>query len=377
MVPLQMVGVLSALLFAINCGSEVLFINGLHRSQYVLIALLQVALAIWAIGEGSTFDKQSTPINLNTLRILLWLQLALVLGRHALSASAGPPGSGTPSSSHLSSSIDLQTSLLFAPIYLLVFLVINQLLIKAFSQAENVRANQLDEARLDLQRKLKTSLVASSIAHEINQPLSAMLLNIELAANDLDKLGPTGTTLQTRLSQLAEDSRLVVSTIGTMRNLLRNVQTEHSPFNLTVVIKSALLQQQHLIRSNNIEISTCGLDQNLQLLGDGGQLQIAISNLLRNGVEALEQENISKPRISISLSNHQRKIIVQVADNGPGFAANTLEQLPLSTTKQQGSGLGLYLVRTAVENNGGSLILGRSKQLGGAEATLVFPVATS
>jgi signal transduction histidine kinase len=154
------------------------------------------------------------------------------------------------------------------------------------------------------------------------------------------------------------------------------VQTEHSLFNLTVVIKSALLQQQHLIRSNNIEITTCGLDQNLQLLGDGGQLQIAISNLLRNGVEALAQENISEPRLSVRLSIHQRQIIVQVADNGPGFAANTLEQLPLSTTKQQGSGLGLYLVRTAVENNGGSLILGRSKQLGGAEARLVFPMAS-
>ncbi len=376
MLPLQMVGVLSALLFAINCGSEVLFINGLHRSQYDLIALLQVALAIWATVELSTFNKQSTPINLNNLSLILWLQLALVLGRHALSGSAGPLGSGTPSSSELSSFVTLETSILFAPIYLLVFLVINHLLIKAFSQAEHVRANQLDEARLDLQRKLKTSLVASSISHEINQPLSAMLLNIELAADDLEKLGPSGTTLQTRLSQLAEDSRLVVSTIGTMRNLLRNVQTEHSLFNLTVVIKSALLQQQHLIRSNNIEITTCGLDQNLQLLGDGGQLQIAISNLLRNGVEALAQENISEPRLSVRLSRHQRQIIVQVADNGPGFAANTLEQLPLSTTKQQGSGLGLYLVRTAVENNGGSLILGRSKQLGGAEARLVFPMAS-
>ena len=341
-----------------------------------MIALLQVALAIWAKVELSTFNTQSTPINLNHLSLFLWLQLALVLGRYALPGSSGLLGSGTPSSSELSSSVTLETSILFAPIYLLVFLFINHLLIKAFSQAEHVRANQLDEARLDLQRKLKTSLVASSISHEINQPLSAMLLNIELATDDLEKLGPTGTTLQTRLSQLAEDSRLVVSTIGTMRNLLRNVQTEQSLFNLTVVIKSALLQQQHLIRSNNIEITTCGLDQNLQLLGDGGQLQIAISNLLRNGVEALAQENISEPRLSVRLSRHQRQIIVQVADNGPGFAANTLEQLPLSTTKQQGSGLGLYLVRTAVENNGGSLILGRSKQLGGAEARLVFPMAS-
>jgi len=113
------------------------------------------------------------------------------------------------------------------------------------------------------------------------------------------------------------------------------------------------------------------------MLGDGSQLQIAVVNLLRNAVEALEQERIAQPQIEISLSRMQKQIKLQVADNGPGFMGINLEQLPLQTTKRQGSGLGLYVVRTAVENHGGSMSIGRSEKLGGAEITLIFPKADS
>jgi nitrogen fixation/metabolism regulation signal transduction histidine kinase len=73
----------------------------------------------------------------------------------------------------------------------------------------------------------------------------------------------------------------------------------------------------------------------------------------------------------------QNQIKLQVADNGPGFIEISLGQLPLRTTKRQGSGLGLYVVLTAVENHGGSMSIGRSKKLGGAEITLIFPKADS
>ncbi|MEN9878517.1 MAG: hypothetical protein RLZZ158_1556, partial [Cyanobacteriota bacterium] len=133
---------------------------------------------------------------------------------------------------------------------------------------------------------------------------------------------------------------------------------------------------RNLLRSKNLTLTAIGVKLKFLLLGDGSQVQIAVVNLLRNAVEALEQERIAQPQIEISLSRMHKQIKLQVADNGPGFMGINLEQLPLQTTKRQGSGLGLYVVRTAVENHGGSMSIGRSEKLGGAEITLIFPTIT-
>lgn len=68
-------------------------------------------------------------------------------------------------------------------------------------------------------------------------------------------------------------------------------------------------------------------------------------------------------------------MLLRVADKGPGFAGAMLAQLPLSTTKPSGSGIDLYVARTTAEHHGGSLSLGRSASLGGAEVTLELPAA--
>ena len=373
MIALQMVGLLSALIFALNCGYEVLHVNSLHSSQYILIALLQCILALWAIIEIFAADNKRDPIPLKSLKIFLWLQLAIIVIRHIETLYGHAANSNGDS---MVDNINFDLAIAFAPAYLFVFLGINKLLINAFAHAEYLRANQLEQSRQELQRKLKTSLVASSVAHEINYPLSTMALNIHLATEDLEKIGAAAAPIQIRLNQLAVDSRLVVSTIETMRTLLRNVQTEHSEFDLSSSVLSALKYQRNLLRSKNITLTAIGVKLKFLMLGDGSQLQIAVVNLLRNAVEALEQERIAQPQIEISLSRMHKQIKLQVADNGPGFMGINLEQLPLQTTKRQGSGLGLYVVRTAVENHGGSMSIGHSEKLGGAEITLIFPTIT-
>ena len=371
MLPLQVVGVLSAMLFAIGCGYEVLYINGLHAPQYGLIALLQIALATWAIVELEAIAKSDRSLLLRSLKFLLWTQLAIVLARHLwafffdLPVSEGRVGLG---------SIPVEASLVFASGYFFVFLAINRSLIHCFSYAEQMRANQVEQAREELSRKLKTSLEASSVAHEINQPLGSILLNINLAMQELDsRMSPSAASFRLRLSQISDDSSRVVSTIEIMRNLLRNVQTEHSIFDFSVVVKTALIHQKISFASKNVVLTAEGLNLVHRLRGDGGQLQMALGNLLRNAVEAIDQGNIVNPRLDVAVSRIRDSVILKVADNGPGFSQYMPDQSPLSTTKPQGSGLGLYLVRLAVENNGGSMCLGRSELLGGAEVTLVFP----
>ena len=373
--PLQAVSALSTIVFAISCGYEVLFINRLHISQYFLIAILQVAIATWAIAELKFVTGCDIDHPLKSLKFVLWAQLLVIFTRHIYAFFFELPAHF---GRHQVDGLLIESSAAFIVAYLFIFLSINNSLISCFSYAEKNRVNQLDDARQELTRKLRTSLVAAGIAHEINQPLSTILLNIDMAVRELDgQYPPSVTDLQLRLGQILADSNRVVSTIETMRNLLRNVQTAQSLFDISTAVKTTLLSEKSLLDSRHVLITTSGLNFCHQLFGDRGQMQIAVSNLVRNTVEALAGAGTSNPQLTVTLSATRSDIILKLADNGPGFPVTMRENDFLVTTKPHGTGLGLYLARVAVENNGGVMHLGCSKLLGGAEVTLVFPARST
>ncbi|MFM7550624.1 MAG: ATP-binding protein [Cyanobacteriota bacterium] len=121
-----------------------------------------------------------------------------------------------------------------------------------------------------------------------------------------------------------------------------------------------------------VSVLTRGLEQPAACVGDRDQLQRMVLNLLRNCIEAVP----SGGQVELRLEQRASGLRLEVADNGPGFPASTLAAagLPIASSKQRGFGLGLYLVRRAVANNDGQLLLGRS-DLGGASAQVLLPVA--
>ena len=133
-----------------------------------------------------------------------------------------------------------------------------------------------------------------------------------------------------------------------------------------------MLNDKYFLDSHRIVVEKLGFNHKVLIYGDGGQLQIAIANILRNSVEALSRENTKQRRLMLVFSRYQKRVSFSVSDNGSGFIQPNPEDLILSTTKTTGSGIGLYLVRLAAENNGGSVSFGRNKLLGGAEVTLSF-----
>jgi signal transduction histidine kinase len=378
---LQIVGILSTFIFAINCCFEVLFLNRLYTSQIFLIPLLLVLLAVWTIAEIS-YRSAATETNcavgvsipLKNLRLVLILQLAIILFRHY---APFEPNLAYLNSDNKGFNNLFEVSILALTLYFIQFILVSHFLIQAFSSAEKMRSRELNFSRLELQRKLKASLMASSVAHEINQPLSTIILNIQLATNELVHRPLPTVNLGKRLSQIESESKRVVSTIAVMRNLLRNVQTDHRVFDLALVARSALLYQKSFLDSNQISVDLIGLEHECKLFGDSGQLQIAISNLLRNSMEALSCQATNKRHLLLDLSQHRGSICLRVSDNGPGFSESMSLDLILHSTKTDGSGIGLYLVRLAVENHGGSLRFDRSNQLGGAEVTMLLPTKLS
>lgn len=230
-----------------------------------------------------------------------------------------------------------------------------------------------------LKDKLRSSLQAAAVAHEINQPLSVLLLNSQLLLERGRREGganlPAGWLEQ--LDSIRREADRVVHTIETMRALLRNVQTDHQRLDLREVAQSALLYARSGGVAGRISIDSRGLDTSVApawIAGDAVQIQIAIVNLLRNAAEALEEAGCPDPWISIDLTHQDEQWCLSVADNGPGLPLNTLDDTPLQTTKAGGSGLGLFVVRTTMENHNGRLECGVSAP-GGALLQLHFPAA--
>lgn len=223
------------------------------------------------------------------------------------------------------------------------------------------------EHRHELETKLRTSLDAAAVAHEINQPLAAILLQARMA---LEADGDT----RAALGVVAAEAQRVVVTIDKMKTLLRNVQTRHHPVDLAGVVRSALIYNEGLLARHGVTVHRSGLEDACMIMGDEGQLQVAVSNLLRNAAEAFPEGVADRREVDVELSGQRDTVELAIGDSGPGWTGGVPTDVPLTTTKRGGTGMGLHVVRTAVQNHRGTVAFGRSR-LGGAEVRLTFPRA--
>lgn len=396
-VALQWAGLLSLLVFLIRNVFELLVTHGMYQSQYGLIALFDGMLAIWALLEILRISQGATRIPVRPLAVALVIQVAVGAIRSLL-ALLGPV---TESSlERWGRPFDFGLPAFFVLMHVLVFLVIGKLLIDAFSHTERVRADELEtqvrltkqaEAGLRAQQKevaaahrreqasaarqrrmlklkLESSLMASAVAHEIKLPLSTILLRTRLALDS----GEAGSDT---LAAVANDAQDVVRTIEKMNVLLRSVQTEHARIDLTEVVRTCLVESHERFDQQGVTVTEHGLDRPCLIDGDDGQLRIAIANVLRNAAEALAAVNDAThtARIEVSLGRKRHGAVLTIGDSGPGWSGTERDGAVLSTTKPDGTGLGLYVVRTVVTRNHGGKIAFRRSHLGGAEVRLWFP----
>ncbi len=230
-----------------------------------------------------------------------------------------------------------------------------------------------EDARDTLAKKLRSSLSAAAVVHEINQPLARILLRCRLgqhAAGGRDDARPG----EVELAALAADAEEVVATMDKMRVLLRNVQTTHAEIDLAQVVRSSLVHVQQFVAAHGVEVRTNLPLAGCRMLGDDVQLQVAIVNLLRNAVEAIVAADGVRREILVSVEDGAVAAAVEVGDSGPGWRGGTVDEMLLNSTKASGTGVGLFVVQTALENHGGMLEIGRSP-LGGAVFRLTFPRA--
>ena len=249
------------------------------------------------------------------------------------------------------------------------------------AQLSDARAREktlAEKQRNQLEQKLKTSLTASAVVHEIQQPLATILLNCRLAEATITQLPEANipAALRNQLRLLTAHGDQVTATMERVRMLLRNVETKPAPLDLTINIESSLIYLRSDLQEHQVRLISRGLQQPCPMMGDGAQLQSAVVNLIRNAIQAMDQQPAENRRLLICLQNQRDHILLRVADSGPGFPHDyngTTSWELLKSTKASGMGIGLFLAQTAAINHGGCLRIGRHADLGGAEVVLEIP----
>ncbi|MBE2179460.1 MAG: PAS domain-containing protein [Chthoniobacterales bacterium] len=230
------------------------------------------------------------------------------------------------------------------------------------------------EHRKDLERKLRTSLVAGAVAHEIKQPLSALLLQGNMTMESITRCS-SQEDCRTYMSSTLANAERILKTADKIQALLHSVQTEHQTVRLAEVVQSAIRYSKVELEAVGAVLSQAGTqDQTICVCGDEGQLLLAVSNLLRNACHAVQECPAGERRIRVSLHRNGGTVELDVADSGPGLPEKILSKIPLHTTKPEGSGLGLFIVQAVAENHEARLEAGRSS-LGGAKLKLLFPAS--
>ena len=229
-------------------------------------------------------------------------------------------------------------------------------------ETERVRANAaMNEAQAELARVARLTTMgelAASIAHEINQPLTAVVTNGNAALRWLAHAPPNLEETRASLKAIINASNRAGEVIGRIRSLLAHRQPEYGELNVNEAIREVLELTVGALRSRGVAVQTELPAALPPALGDQVQLQQVIINLVMNGVEAMSAV-ADRPRVLRigSQLDGAGSVLVSVRDTGTGIDAAILDRIfePLFTTKSTGMGMGLSICRSIVEAHGGRL----------------------
>jgi len=217
--------------------------------------------------------------------------------------------------------------------------------------------------------------LTASIAHEINQPLGAILTNTETAQAILKSPNPDINELNEILGDILRDDQRATEVIRRMRSLLKKAPFELKQFDLNEVVQETIRFFSALTVGRKFEMVNMITADALPILGDRIQLQQVILNLVMNGIEAMKDAPNEKRIISVRTSRVDKFAELSVSDRGPGVPEDKLKEVfePFYTSKAEGMGMGLSIARTIVEAHNG-LISARNRDHGGASFRIRLPL---
>ena len=239
---------------------------------------------------------------------------------------------------------------------------------------QSLYATQVDLARVS--RLTTMGELAASIAHEVNQPLTAVTNNASACLRLLTDRNLDPEVLRRALEEIVADATRASAVIARIRAFIKKAPAEKSELDINEVIQEVLALADHELQKKRIFVE-CQLTKTLPLvLADRVQLQQVLLNLIMNGIEAMTALT-DRPRVLWvqSQADESGEILVAVRDAGIGLGSEADRLFtPFFTTKAKGMGMGLPISRSLVEGLGGRLWVTPNSPHG-ATFSFTLPVA--
>jgi signal transduction histidine kinase len=220
----------------------------------------------------------------------------------------------------------------------------------------------------------------SAIAHELNQPLTAVINNAGTCLSLLPDSDPNLKEVRSALAEIIEDAERASDVIARVRQLARKAPPDKALLDMKKVVTDVLALARYEITTRRVTITNEFSELLPPVFGDRVQLQQVLLNLIVNGMDAMNTIEESKRVLNISGQSELRDgtptCLLRVQDAGVGLKPNEMDKLfeAFHTTKPQGMGMGLAISRSIIEAHGGKL-WAESNRGGGATFLFILPAA--
>src|SRR3984885_1409496 len=240
--------------------------------------------------------------------------------------------------------------------------------------------HETDRLQIEIAHVGRVSMMgqlASALAHEINQPLGAILRNAEAAEIFLQDPSPDLIEVRAVLAHIRKDDQRAGHVIDRIRRMLKRNKLDSQALEVTELVSDvvAMVRADAVARQSQLEIDVPECLP--RVCGDRVQLQQVLLNLILNGMDSLNGANRDNRLVRLSARlDEARTIEITVSDTGQGIPAEKLHQIfdPFFTTKTNGMGMGLPISRTIIEAHRGRL-WAENRSGGGAVFRFTLPVA--
>lgn len=243
-------------------------------------------------------------------------------------------------------------------------------------RAGEKKVRQLEEQLLHADRLVILGELTAGIAHEINQPLTAIAAYAD-AGRQLVQTSDSGTPENIHIicERISEQSRRVAEVVQRLRKMVRTGNVSRAPHDINEIIRNTILLFEYETKKSYLRLDFIP-DRSIDTLSvDEIQIQQILVNLVKNGLDAMSTAGQANRQISIRVKKIGKMVAVEVQDNGPGVAKADRQHLFESffTTKPKGVGLGLSICKNIAAAHGGNLRY-ESPTEGGSRFILTLPL---